>query len=88
MTIGRTKPLAAFTLIELLIVVAIITLLISILAPIGQEALRKTNRLKCAANMKNIVITPRTIAAAGPTPSPTRARKPTCCPTSPTKAAG
>lgn len=55
MTIGRRKSLAGFTLIELLIVVAIITLLISILAPIGQEAMRKADRLKCAANMKNIV---------------------------------
>ena len=45
-----------FTLVELLIVVAIISILIAILAPAGARALELARRVHCSNNLKNIVL--------------------------------
>lgn len=56
------KNLRGFTLIELLVVIAIIALLIGILIPVLASVKEKSNRIKCASNLRQIGIGQRTYA--------------------------
>ncbi len=48
------RPKRAFTLVELLVVIALIALLIAILIPVLSSVRERANRMKCASNLRQI----------------------------------
>jgi prepilin-type N-terminal cleavage/methylation domain-containing protein len=59
----RTSPrLQAFTLVELLVVIGIITVLLAILLPALNAARERARRIKCASNLHQIDLALRTYA--------------------------
>lgn len=50
----RIRQGSAFTLVEMLVVVAILGILAALLVPTLKNAMRKTNQVKCMNNLKNI----------------------------------
>jgi len=60
-----THKVAAFTLIELLIVITIILLLVTILTPALGQALELSRRAACGVNLKDLVRACRTYALTG-----------------------
>ena len=53
---ANRRKLVAFTLVELLVVVAIIGILAALLIPVGKSMIESGNASKCVANQKQIVM--------------------------------
>jgi len=51
---GKDRPQDGFTLVELLVVISIITVLISIMAPLVARAREMARDVKCAANLQQL----------------------------------
>lgn len=54
---ANARPLAAFTLIELLMVVAIVALLVALVLPALSEARAAARSVRCAANLQQLHVT-------------------------------
>ena len=56
------KSQQAFTLIEMLVVIAIIVLLASVLVPTVTKSIQSARRIKCVSNLRNILLASRMYA--------------------------
>jgi prepilin-type processing-associated H-X9-DG protein/prepilin-type N-terminal cleavage/methylation domain-containing protein len=54
LTSDRSPPRSAFTLVELLVVIAVVSLLIALLMPALSFAREQANRVKCLSNLRQI----------------------------------
>src|SRR5216117_2876127 len=59
----KNRVSRAFTLVELLVVIAVIAILIAILLPMVLRAKESANRVKCASNLRQVGIAEQMYAA-------------------------
>lgn len=71
---GRHRTGAAFTVVELLVVVGIITILVALLMPALSKARQVSQRVRCASNLRQIVMATTTYAGENKNRIPERWR--------------